>query len=205
MLNNVIPDLIGDPVICLDSRLRGNDNYSTHMIIAVGSTNKTKINPVKEVFNHHFKKVKVVGVNINSLVSDQPKSDEEMFKGALNRARGALEKVKDAEYGVGIEGGLHKYSYGWFERSLVVIMDKKGNFGIGSSGGLALPKKVIDKIHKGDNLEEAIDEIFGTKKIGKGIGMFGIMTKGVVTRAEGVKHGVAFALARFLHKEIYEK
>ncbi|OGK11817.1 hypothetical protein A2954_05175 [Candidatus Roizmanbacteria bacterium RIFCSPLOWO2_01_FULL_37_12] len=174
------------------------------MIIAVGSTNKTKINPVRDVFNHHFKKVKVLGVRVNSSVEDQPLSDEEMFKGAFNRAKGALKKVKGAVYGVGIEGGLHKYSYGWFERSLVVIMDKKGNFGVGSSGGLALPKKVIDKIYKGANLEQAIDEIFGTKKIGEGIGMFGIMTKGVVTRAEGVKHGVAFALARFLHHRVYE-
>jgi len=68
-----------------------------------------------------------------------------------------------------------------------------------------IPKIVTDKINKGVNLEQAIDSLFGTKQIGEGIGMFGIMTKGVVTRAEGVKHGVAFALARFLHKEIYEK
>ena len=95
------------------------------MIVAVGSTNKTKTKPVKEVFTHHFKKVKVTGVKVDSLVSDQPKSDEEMFKGALNRAKAALEKVKDSDYGVGIEGGLHEYSYGWFERSTVVIMDKK--------------------------------------------------------------------------------
>lgn len=175
------------------------------MIIVVGSTNKTKINPVKEIFSHHFKKVKVIGVKVKSKVKEQPLNDDEMFKGAFNRAQAALAAVKGAEYGVGIEGGLHKYSYGWFERSIVVIIDKKGNFGIGSSGGLALPKKVISKIRAGDNLEEAIDEIFGTKKIGEGIGMFGIMTKGVVTRAEGVKHGVAFALARFLHKDIYSK
>ena len=50
------------------------------MIIVVGSTNKTKINPVKEVFKYHFKNVKVIGVNVNSLVEDQPLSDEEMFK-----------------------------------------------------------------------------------------------------------------------------
>ena len=174
------------------------------MIIVVGSTNKTKINPVKEVFKYHFKNVKVIGVNVNSLVEDQPLSDEEMFKGAFNRAKAAHKKIKNANFAVGIEGGLHKYSYGWFERSLVVIMDKKGNYGIGSSGGLALPKKVIDRINKGANLEQAIDEIFATKKIGEGIGMFGIMTKGVVTRAEGVKHGVAFALARFLHSKVYE-
>lgn len=173
------------------------------MIIAVGSTNITKIKPVKEIFSRLFKDVKVVGIKVHSLVSDQPRSDDEMFKGAFNRAKAALKKVKGANYGVGIEGGVHKFSYGWFERSLVVIMDKKGDYGIGSSGGLALPKKIVDQIQKGANLEEAIDELFGTKKIGEGIGMFGIMTKGVVTRTEGVKHGVAFALARFLHKKIY--
>ncbi len=36
------------------------------MIIAVGSTNKTKIDPVNEVFSKHFKNVKVVGVKVAS-------------------------------------------------------------------------------------------------------------------------------------------
>ena len=173
------------------------------MIVAVGSENPTKINPVKEVFSHHFKKIKVVGVKVPSGVKEQPLDTKEMFQGALNRAKTALKKVKDASYGVGIEGGVNKYSYGWFEQSIVVIVDKKRNIGVGSSGGLVLPPKVIRRIKEGKNLEEAVDELFGTKKIGEGIGMFGIFTKGVVTRSEGVKHGVAFALARFLHKEIY--
>lgn len=173
------------------------------MIVAVGSKNKTKIEPVEEIFSHHFTDVKVVGVSVKSGVKEQPMSDDEMFTGALNRAKKALAKVKNAEFGVGIEGGIHKYSYGWFERSLIVIIDKKGNIGIGASGGLALPKKVIDLIEQGKNLEQAVDMLFGTKKIGEGIGMFGIMTKGVVTRASGVRHGVAFAIARFLHEGIY--
>lgn len=173
------------------------------MIVAVGSTNQTKIDPVKEIFSHHFKDVDVVGVSVSSGVREQPLHDDEMFQGALNRAREALKAVKDAQYGVGIEGGLHQYSYGWFERSLVVIVNKKGEVGIGSSGGLALPTSVIERIEKGETLEQAIDALFGTKKIGSGIGMFGIMTKGVVTRSEGVKHGVAFALARFLHGDLF--
>ena len=173
------------------------------MIVAVGSTNPTKIRPVKKIFSKHFKDVKTIGVNVSSGVSDQPLSDQEMFTGALNRAKNALKKTKDAEYGVGIEGGLSEFSYGWFERSIVVIIDKIGNIGIGSSGGLVLPDKVINKIKKGKNLEQAVDEIFGTYKIGQGIGMFGIMTKGVVTRASGVEHGVAFALSRFLHEDLF--
>lgn len=175
------------------------------MIIAVGSTNPTKIEPVKSVFSHHFKDVRVMGVSVESGVSDQPMDDREMYRGALNRAKNALEKVKGAEYGVGIEGGLDKRSYGWFEKSLVVIVNKKGEVGIGSSGGLVLPRVVIDKIKSGKNLEQAVDEIFGTKQIGEGIGMFGIFTKEVVTRSEGVRHGVAFALARFLHSDLYNQ
>ncbi|MBI2034485.1 MAG: inosine/xanthosine triphosphatase [Candidatus Levybacteria bacterium] len=175
------------------------------MIIAVGSTNPTKTNPVKEIFSRHFKDVEVVGASVSSGISDQPMSDDEMYNGALNRAKNALKKVKGAKYGVGIEGGIHKYSYGWFERSIVVIVDKKGTIGIGASGGLHLPNAIVDRIHKGKNLEQAVDESFGTKNIGEGIGMFGVMTKGVVTRTSGVAHGVAFALARFLHDKVYSQ
>lgn len=173
------------------------------MIIAVGSTNPTKIEPVQNVFSHHFEDVDVKGVSVESGVSDQPMNDSDMYKGALNRATNALKQVKDAEYGVGIEGGLDEHDYGWFEKSLVVIVNKAGDIGVGSSGGLVLPKLVIDKIKSGKNLEQAVDEIFGTKEIGEGIGMFGIFTNEVVTRSEGVRHGVAFALARFLHSDLY--
>lgn len=173
------------------------------IIVAVGSTNPTKIDPIRKIFSHHFKNIEVKGVKVSSGVKDQPTSDAEMYKGALNRAKGALESVKRASFGVGIEGGIHKYSYGWFEWSLVVIINDKGKIGVGASGGLSLPNKIVRLIENGKTLEEAVDEVFGTEKIGEGIGMFGIMTKGVVTRTSGVEHGVAFALAPFLHDEIY--
>ena len=175
------------------------------MIVSVGSTNPTKIAPVHEVFVKHFPSVVVEGVSVSSGVADQPMNIDEMYKGALTRAQNALKKVKGAEYGVGIEGGLHKHSFGWFEHSIIVIINKKGHIGVGASGGLVLPEIIMDSIHKGKNLEEAIDTHFKTKKIGEGIGMFGIMTKGVVTRSSGVMHGVAFALARFLHEDVYNR
>lgn len=174
------------------------------MIVAVGSTNPTKTKPVKAVFAKHFSHIRVKGVAVDSGVKQQPQSDDEMYKGAVARAKQALIKVKGAAFGVGIEGGIHQYSYGWFERSLVVIVDKKGNIGVGASGGLALPDKVVKRIHAGKTLEEAVDELFGTKKIGRGIGMFGLFTNRTVTRASGMKHGIAFALARFLHEDLYK-
>lgn len=175
------------------------------MIIAVGSTNPTKLTPVKAVFESHFKDVEIKGISVASGVAEQPMSIDEMYKGALNRAQNALKETKGAQYGVGIEGGLHKQVFGWFEHSIVVILNEKGEIGVGASGGLVLPEIIMKSIHNGKNLEEAIDDHFKTNKIGEGIGMFGIFTKGVVTRSEGVRHGVAFALARFLHDDIYSK
>ncbi len=172
-------------------------------IVAVGSKNPTKMKPVEDIFRIHFPDVCVVGVDVASGVSDQPKNDDEIYTGAKNRALNALHAVDGAAYGVGIEGGIANRPFGRFEYSLVVVVDRFGHEGIGSSGGLLLPDKIVGMIDEDKTLEEAIDETFGTEKIGRGIGMFGIMTKGVVTRAEGVKHGVAFALARFLHPDVY--
>lgn len=173
------------------------------MIVAVGSTNFTKIGPVRNIFSKHFQDIEVVGVKVKSGVPEQPMDNNQMYLGALTRAKLALKRVKGADFGVGIEGGLQEHSYGWFESSIVVIVNKKGDIGIGASGGLILPKKIMEKIHSGKNLEQAVDELFGTTKIGEGIGMFGVMTKEVVTRATGVEHGVAFALSRFLHPQLY--
>jgi inosine/xanthosine triphosphatase len=173
------------------------------MIVAGGSPNPTKINPVKKIFSKYFKEVEVIGVDVPSGVSDQPLSEEEIYKGALNRAKRALKKVEGAEFGVGIEGGIMEHFHGHYEKAAIVIIDKKGRIGIGMSPGLFLPEKVISHIKNGKNLTQAIDALFGTKNIGKGIGAYGVFTKGVVTRAKGMEHGIAFALSRFLHKDLF--
>ena len=173
------------------------------MVIAVGSTNSTKIDPVREVFSHHFPSVSVKGVKVSSGVPEQPTNINVTFTGALNRAQNALKKVRSAHYGVGIEGGMHRYKHGWFESSMVVIIDRNGKVGIGSSGGFVLPSRIIKDIETGKTLEESMDGLFNTRNIGEIVGTSGVFTRGLVTRTEGVKHGVAFALSRFLHDELF--
>ncbi len=173
------------------------------MIVAVGSTNPTKIKPVKKIFSKHFDDVKVVGVQVESGVRDQPLNLDEVFKGALNRAKKALDEVKNADFGVGIEAGTHKHNFGWLESSLVVIVNEEGKIGIGSASGIVLPREIVEDLEKGKTIDDSIERVFGIKKIGRGVGMFGLLSKGVVTRSEAVEHGVAFALARFFHENLY--
>lgn len=173
------------------------------MIVAVGSKNPPKIKAVQKIFSKYFSDCKAIGVEVDSKVSDQPLTEDEIYKGSLNRAKGAIKKVKNAKFGIGIEGGIITHEHGLYEKAAVVVIDKKGNIGLAFSPGLFLPKKVARHIEKGKNLTEAVDSVFGTKDIGKGIGAYGVFTKGVVTRAKGMEHAIAFALSRFLHKELF--
>lgn len=174
-------------------------------VVIVGSTNPVKVDAVKEVFSKHFKKdLTVFGLKTYSRVRPQPLTDRETFKGALMRAKSAIMRVEQADFGVGIEGGLHQNTYGWFERQMVVVVDKRGEIGIGASGGLVLPDKIIKPVvEQGKELAHVVDELFGTKNIGQDIGMFGLLTKKNVTRKDSLIHGISFALARFLNEDIF--
>jgi inosine/xanthosine triphosphatase len=174
------------------------------MIVAVGSKNPVKIRPVRKIFKKYFKNITIVSHDVPSGVSEQPLSEEEMYKGALNRARQVLKIFPNAEYGVGIEGGIVTHPIaGKNEKSVVVIANSKEDTGIGISAALFLPEKITRHILDGKTLNDAIDKEFGTNNIGKGIGAYGIFTKGTVTRASGMEDAIAFALSRFLHNNLF--
>ena len=126
-----------------------------------------------------------------------------MYRGALNRAKKVLKKFRDADYGVGIEGGIVRSVFGHNEKTVIVVMNRDGKIGVGVSPALILPKNIIKHINNGKNLTQAIDHEFGTKDIGKGIGAYGVFTKGFVTRARGMEQAIAFALSRFLHEDLF--
>lgn len=174
------------------------------MKIAVGSENQSKISAVKTVFEYFYDSVEVSGVKIMSQVSDQPLSIDETYQGAYNRAQGALKSVEHADFGVGIEGGVTQYSFGFFKSALVVIVDKHGKTGVGRTGGLVLPKSVSSEILKGKNLSDVTDSLFGTTQVGKGQGFFGVITSNFLSRSSATEHGIAFALSRFIHPTLWE-
>lgn len=174
------------------------------MKVVVGSKNPVKIEAVKRAFNDVWpnKKWDVMGASVSSGVSDQPMSDSESIRGATARAKKSLRAVK-ADFGVGIEGGLQKIGKFWFDGGWVVVIDKKGKIGIGSSARIETPKKIMNLIKQGRELGDANDIIFGTKYSKQKEGHFGLMTKGIIKRTDGYRDGVIMALSRFIRPEIF--
>jgi len=174
------------------------------MKIAIGSTNPVKIEATKKAFKKVWpnKKWQVVGLEIPSGVSSQPMTDAESIKGATNRAKGAL-KANKADFAVGIEGGLQEFQGNWFDSGWVVIINKSGVVGIGSSIRMETPAIIIKKVKAGGEVGLIDNEIFKTKDSKKGIGHFGLMTDGAITRIDCYTQGVISALSRFIHPELF--
>lgn len=169
------------------------------MIIAVGSTNPAKISAAKIGFGQVFpgKKVKVLGVNVKSGVSNQPMSDEESIKGAVNRAKSALKSVKNADYGVGMEGGLHQIGKNWFESGWIAIINKEGKQGLGTCARWQVSGKVMNRLKEKGELANIFQELANVKSAKDTGGVHSLITNNNLTRNITYSHGVIFALAPF--------
>lgn len=174
------------------------------MKVIVGSKNPVKIVSVKEAFEMVWpeKVWEVEGVEVDSGVSSQPMSNEEAVKGAKNRAIEALKKIQ-ADFGVGLEGGLEQVDSHWFTHGWMAVVDKKGNLGLGSSIGMEIPKSWISKIKKGKELGEVEEEAFGIINNKQKAGYFGVMSNGHIDRTHGYLDGVVSALARFIKSGVF--
>lgn len=175
----------------------------SELIFAVGSENPVKINCVAEAINAFWLDARAVGVKTDSGVSVQPDSDEEMLLGALNRARQALAKTPEAQFGVGLEGGTLDAEDGMWAYAWIVVVDQKGRIGKGQSGRFLLPEPVAQLVRDGIELGEADDRFFGRSNSKQQDGAIGILSDGVVTRLDLYKPAVIFALLPFVHPEFY--
>ena len=173
--------------------------------VAVGSTNPTKIQATKIAFEKIFPEEtwEIIGTSVPSGIPDQPKSTEQTIQGAQNRAQRALETLQ-ADFGVGLEGGMQKIGERWLETGWIVIKDKNGNEGIGSSIHMLVPPKLISHIEQGKELGVATDIEFITIESGKKQGFFGLMTNNAIDRTNAYADGVISALSRFLHPHLFE-
>ncbi|KAK4184169.1 inosine triphosphate pyrophosphatase-like protein [Podospora australis] len=169
--------------------------------IIVASHNPVKIAAALEGFQRMFPDkaatYKASGVSVPSGVPDQPLSDEETLQGALNRVHNAREVDPDADFYVGLEGGIHPdgedlQSFAW-----IVVMGKDRRMGRARTATYYLAKETSKLIHEGMELGHADDLIFGRTNSKQHSGSVGILTDDVVTRTSYYVQAVILALVPF--------
>ena len=154
------------------------------MKIIIGSKNPAKITAVKKSFTHEDE---IFALDIPSGVREQPFSDEETIKGAINRAIGALNQG-NGDIGIGLEGGVQETSYGLFICNWGALVSNEGEPIIAGGARIPLPEEVAIRLRAGEELGPVMEDYAKKKNVRKHEGAVGIFTNGLVNRSEMFTH-----------------
>jgi inosine/xanthosine triphosphatase len=183
---------------------RENFRPSEKQLILVGSKNPVKISCTEDAFTRAFDSSFLVeGVNASSGVSDQPMGDKETLKGAKNRAFNSKDIFPEANFWVGIEGGIDEDEKGMFAFAWIFIVHDSGKTSQSKTGTFYLPEKVVELVKGGMELGKADDQIFNQDNSKQQGGSVGILTKGVINREEYYRQAIILALIPFLNKDLF--
>lgn len=165
-------------------------------VVAIGTRNPVKVSAVKKFFKRVFPKKKFNFVPVEVPGAPSQPFDSETLGGAKTRALESLKLVPEAEYGVGVEGGIRTIGSQSFIEGWVAVSDRAGKVTLGFGGGPILPSALMRKIvNERKEMGVAADELLGTKDIKHSIGMMGISTGGLITREDAFVYAGTIALA----------
>jgi inosine/xanthosine triphosphatase len=174
--------------------------------ILVASTNPVKLEAARRGFQRMFpgEPFAVNGISASSGVSHQPRSDAETLQGALRRAESAAALEPNADYWVGIEGGVDEQIGGMCAFAWVVVRSREQT-GKSRTGAFFLPPQVVEYVRQGKELGEADDLVFGRSNSKQTNGAIGLLTGDIVDRAALYEQAIILALVPFKNGDLYDE
>lgn len=173
------------------------------MKVAIASDNQVKIQATMKAFRDRMSAdLEFVHKKVFSGVPDQP-FDDDIQSGAHNRAV-AVQKEFDADYGVGLEGGITQHQGKYYEYAWCAIAERSGKISYGHSFGVPMPdvlmKKIIDEKKE---LGTALDELIHEENTKQKDGFFGFATGNRITRESGYYAMICASLAPIVLRQYY--
>ncbi|MEW5826213.1 MAG: inosine/xanthosine triphosphatase [Candidatus Bipolaricaulota bacterium] len=175
---------------------------SSHVVVASG--NPVKAAAVERGFRRAFPGA---ALHFESLpvalgAADQPMSDEETLHGAEARAKAARANRPDADFWVGIEGGVADLE-GLMAAFAWVAVDARTRRGRARTGTFFVPEAVAELVRSGLELGLADDKLFGRTDSKRDAGAVGLLTAGAIDRTTLYEQAVLLALIPFLNPELF--
>ena len=174
------------------------------MRIVVASRNPVKVSATTQAFEAQFPGhvIETESADVDSGAGDQPDSDAATRTGARNRAMRASEAAPEADYWVGLEGGIEVLDDQLMAFAWMAIKGPSGEISEARSATLPLPPAIKELIEQGMELGEANDRVFATVNSKQGGGAYGLLTDGLYTRESIYTQTLIIALIPFVN-ELY--
>ncbi len=175
--------------------------------IVIASTNPVKLNAAKNAFHLLLPDTTLEwhSLDVFSGVSNQPMSDAETRMGACNRVKAIRDRYPDADYWVGIEGGVDFDGMGEMMAFAWVVIDNGQHLGKARSGSFYLPPGITDLVREGRELGEADDVVFGQQNSKQKNGAIGLLTNNLIDRSGLYEHALILAFVPFFNPQLYSE
>lgn len=172
--------------------------------VVVASKNPVKVQAALDGFDRMFPESEFVAqpLSVPSGVADQPMSEQETLQGALNRVQNARNESPNANFWIGIEGGVAEENNELAAFAWVVVQDRE-QLGKARSGTFYLPPAVQQLVQQGIELGTANDRIFNHENSKQKGGAIGILSDNALSRRELYEQAVVLALVPIKNKTLY--
>ena len=173
--------------------------------IILASKNPVKVEATRDAFTRMFPEESFTlhQAAVPSGVADQPMSHQETYQGAFNRASGAQKQIPQADFWVGIEGGVEAWGDELAAFAWMVVLSATCSAN-SCTGTFFLPPEVARLVRQGTEMGEADDIVFNRTNSKQGEGACGILTHNVINRKELYEHALILALIPHRNPALYE-
>ena len=187
--------------------------------IALGSDRAAKIMAVRASIariaevDSAWRDTSIVARPVQTDAPAMPLNDWELMSGARQRALAVreilLEQRLGADLYVGLEGGFHSISVDgeWhtFLRGWAFVTDgRRGSFGMSPSIGV--PDFIVKDVVGGKReLGIVIDEVAGVRDVRSKQGVWGVLSRDLLTRAMSFEAALIAAFAPFYNDQLYSQ
>lgn len=132
------------------------------MKVLIATKNQGKIEGAKKALLNYFDNVEIVGIPVESNVSEQPVNDD-IYIGAKNRVKNLKEYAQvnniDADLFLSIESGINNVLGRWMITNIAVIEDNNNFESYGTSPSFPVPDRLVKDIINTD-LSQVMNKVF---------------------------------------------
>ncbi len=187
------------------------------MLVALGSARPAKIMALRAACarvaeaDPRWRHAELVARPVETGVARMPLSDMQLMRGARNRAEAVRELLagegRRADFYVGLEGGFHSITFDGERRTFLhgcayATDGARGYFG--HAPAVTVPAPIVARVEgTGRELGEVIDEVAGSSDVRSREGAWGVLSRGLLTRAMSFETALVAAFAPFYNARLY--
>lgn len=187
------------------------------MNIALGSERSAKVEALQQAaariasINSVWQNAQIIARGVKISAPAMPLTDEELMRGARERAliaqKDLLDAGSSAQFYVGLEGGFHSVSLGGTQRTFLrgwAFATDGVRESYGASPSIIVPESIVRQvIDTNTELGVVIDEVAGEHDVRSRQGAWGVLSNDLLTRAMSFELALIAAFAPFYNERLY--